>query len=578
MTSQKTLKSTMESQAMLLADSNAFIKNEIYEDVTEPMPAKSSIHEREKWNNKLDFFFSGLGYAVGLSNVWRFPYLCYKNGGGAFLVAYAFGVFFGGIPMFFLEVGLGQYMSRGGPGTWNISPIFKGIGYASAVMAYLSNLFYIVLLAYSLYFLGMSFNTVLPWASCDNWWNTENCVTPFEHTLDHALDNKSIDTMKSSAEEFWQLNVLRITNSFDEIGGIRWELLVCLALSWVAIYFCIFKGIKWTGKIVYFTSTFPFVLLAIIMVRGLTLDGAMDGIKYLFIPKWYRLKSSEVWIEAITQAFYSYGVGLGAVTTLGSYNKFKKDCYKECLILAAFSEATCLISGLVIFSVLGYMAKITGKDISDVADGGPGLAFVAYPSALSQLPFAPFWSVLFFLMLIFVALDGQFVCVEGFVTACTDEWPRLRKRRMSFLFVTCFVSFLIGIIFVTEGGVYWFEIFNTYACAGWAMLAIMFFECAAVAYGYGVNRFYENIQEMIGYYPGRFWKYCWAIFTPGMCILVFAFSVIQLQPFKYKDYVYPWYGEMMGLMLAFSSIGCVPLYAIYKFLTNFGNIKNIIRP
>ena len=140
-------------------------------------------------------------------------------------------------------------MSQGGPGTWNISPIFKGIGYASAVMAYLSNLFYIVLLAYSLYFLGMSFNTVLPWASCDNWWNTENCVTPFEHTLDHALDNKSIDTMKSSADEFWQLNVLRITNSFDEIGGIRWELLVCLALSWVAIYFCIFKGIKWTGKV-----------------------------------------------------------------------------------------------------------------------------------------------------------------------------------------------------------------------------------------------------------------------------------------------------------------------------------------
>jgi solute carrier family 6 GABA transporter-like protein 1 len=167
------------------------------------------------------------------------------------------------------------------------------------------------------------------------------------------------------------------------------------------------------------------------------------------------------------------------------------------------------------------MAKVTGKHISEVADSGPGLAFVAYPSALNQLPFAQFWSVLFFVMLIFVAIDGQFVCVEGFVTACTDRWPKLRKRRMAVLGVTCFVSFLTGIIFVTEGGIYWFEIFNTYSCAGWAMLLIMLFQCAAVSYGYGVNKYYENVKSMIGYYPGRFWSLCWSIITPGMCAVIY---------------------------------------------------------
>lgn len=295
----KSIKNTMESQAMLISatDSQLYLKKDESKSSSEDdlhitkKEASRKTDDREKWSGKLDFFFSGLGYAVGLSNVWRFPYLCYKNGGGAFLVAYSLSVVFGAIPMFFLEVSLGQFMSKGGPSTWGVSPIFKGLGFSSAVMCFLCDLYYIVLLAWSIYYLLMSLRFELPWASCDNWWNTENCITPFQN---HHDINKTIEQVKSSTDEFWQLNVLRKTDSFEEIGGIRWELFVCLALSWIAIYFCIFKGIKWTGRLVYFTSTFPFVLLLIILVRGLTLDGAWDGIKYLFIPDWNHLKSSEV--------------------------------------------------------------------------------------------------------------------------------------------------------------------------------------------------------------------------------------------------------------------------------------------
>lgn len=283
----------------------------------------------------------------------------------------------------------------------------------------------------------------------------------------------------------------------------------------------------------------------------------------------------KVWVDAIAQGLYSYGVGLGAVTTLGSYNKFKNDCYKEMLLLSLISEATCMVAGLVIFSVLGYMATISGVDISEVVAGGPGLAFIAYPSALTQLPISPLWSVLFFLMLIFVALDGEFVTVEGFVTACTDVWPILRHYRKTFLFGVCFSSFMFGTIFVTEGGVYWFEIFDNYSCAGWALLVVNFFECIAIAYAYGIDRFYENTKEMLGYYPGRFWKYCWLIVTPGLCLAVCVFNIASIQPFMYKDYAFPWYGEMIGWMLAFSSILCIPIYATYKCLTNLGNLREV---
>jgi len=142
-------------------------------------------------------------------------------------------------------------MSAGGPSTWEISPIFKGIGYSSAVMVFYGNIFYIVLLAYSLYYMIMSFNSILPWASCENTWNTANCITPYEHFLSSQLNisNSSMLATKSSADEFWELNVLRRTGSFDEIGGIRWPLFICLAISWILVFFCIFKGIKWTGKV-----------------------------------------------------------------------------------------------------------------------------------------------------------------------------------------------------------------------------------------------------------------------------------------------------------------------------------------
>jgi len=134
---------------------------------------------RETWSRKLDFILSCTGFAVGLGNIWRFPYLCYKNGGGAFLVPYFICMVCGGIPLFFLEVGLGQFMSKGGIGAWSLVPIFKGIGIATTVMVSMVNIYYIIILAWDMYYCAMSFTSVLPWSHCNNTWNTERCVESF---------------------------------------------------------------------------------------------------------------------------------------------------------------------------------------------------------------------------------------------------------------------------------------------------------------------------------------------------------------------------------------------------------------
>ncbi|NWQ83323.1 SC6A9 protein, partial [Columbina picui] len=291
--------------------------------------------KRGNWGNQIEFVLTSVGYAVGLGNVWRFPYLCYRNGGGAFMFPYFIMLVFCGIPLFFMELSFGQFASQGCLGVWRVSPMFKGVGYGMMVVSTYIGIYYNVVICIAFYYFFVSMTPVLPWTYCSNAWNTPDCVGVLDGNLSSraALNLTRLfnTTQKrtSPSEEYWRRYVLDLSDDIGNLGEVRLPLLGCLGVSWVVVFLCLIKGVKSSGKVVYFTATFPYVVLTILFVRGITLEGALTGIMYYLTPQWDKILNAKVWGDAASQIFYSLGCAWGGLITMASYNKFHNNCYRH---------------------------------------------------------------------------------------------------------------------------------------------------------------------------------------------------------------------------------------------------------
>lgn len=562
-------------------------------------------YERGQWSNKLDVLLSYIGYCVGLGNVWRFPYLCYRNGGGAFLIPYFIVLVLTGLPIYYMEIMLGQFSAEGVTTVWKFAPLFKGIGYTMMMMCTMFCLYYNQLLAYILHFLFSSFTSELPWSTCDNSWNTPLCkpVKAAEGNVNDTISYGNTTTVSSGltlnltnittklhispAEEYWERHVLNISDGIGEMGVFEWKLVLLLLLAWIMTFFCLIKGIKSTGKVVYFTATFPYVVIFILLIRGVTLPGSLDGLKFYLIPDFKKLVNTKVWGDAASQIFFSLGQSWGILITYGSYNKFNHRSEKDAVIATAACAFTSLFAGMAVFSVIGFLAHEMGDTIANVMKSGPGLVFVVYPEALSRMPIAPLWAILFFFMLLTVGLDTQFSTFECVLSGLMDEFPAtLRKRKLLFTLSCCCIMFLLGLPLAMQGGMYVLNLFDWYS-ATFPPLLVAMCETILVAYVYGLNRFSNDIEMMTGSRPGLFWKVCWLAVTPVIVAGIIVFQIAIYIPVTFNDYVYPKWAEAVGWCLCAASVAFIPAWMVIQVVRKrpacsasaiFATVRELTRP
>lgn len=353
-----------------------------------------------------------------------------------------------------------------------------------------------------------------------------------------------------------------MSDGIENLGGIKYDLAIALAISWIIVIACLVKGVKTSGKVIYFAATFPYVILLLLLVAGVTQTGAWDGIKFFITPQWDKLLEISVWQDAASQMFYSLGVAMGGLVMYSSYNPFKHNVYRDAVIVSIADTFTSIISGLVIFSILGALSHELGVDVSQVIQGGPGLAFVAYPEALSRLPWPHVWSVSFFFMLYMLGLDSEFAILENIVTSLSDEIPFLRRHRLKFTIALGIVFFASGLICVTRGGQYVFQILDYYGgTIPLTFLAV--FEIVGIMWVYGYKNFVFDVNYMLGKQMGLYWKLTWKYTGPIVLTCIILASMYQHRPLTLANYDYPDWADALGWTLSCFILFQIPLWAIY---------------
>ncbi|KAL7630472.1 UNVERIFIED_CONTAM: hypothetical protein RMT77_019359 [Armadillidium vulgare] len=372
--------------------------------------------------------------------------------------------------------------------------------------------------------------------------------------------------------------------TWEDMGSMRWDLVGCLALAWIIICACMIKGVKSSGKVVYFSALFPYCVLLILFIRGITLDGAYQGIEfYILKPNITKLYEIQVWNDAATQIFYSLSTAFGGLITLSSYNKFKNNCMRDAIIIAIANCSTSVFAGFVIFSILGFMSSEINVPVKDVVDSGSGLAFIAYPAAVARMPYPPIWSILFFTMLITLGIDSQFTFVETLATGLFDKFEYLRNRKPTVMICLSIVMFFLGLPMCLGGGVYIFELLNYYA-AGLSVLCIAILEVICVSYFYGFKRFMYNIQmDMkinVPTFLYGYWGATWCFITPVSLTVILGFGIYYFEPGAWGSYIYPQNIQALGWLTTAASVICIPILAAYVVFSRRkgGDWRELFRP
>ena len=435
--------------------------------------------KREQWNSQFGFLLAAVGSAIGLGNIWRFSYMAYSNGGGAFLIPYLIALLTTGISLLVLEFAIGHERIGSAPLAFaKIDKKWEWLGWWSVIFVMFGiELYYSVVIAWCINFFFYSFD--LSWGS---------------------------DPNAFFFKEFLQLNT-----DPANIGNIRapilGSLIVVWFLNWIIVYRGIRKGIELANKIF---MPLLFLLTVVLVMWAVNLEGASVGIKAYLTPDFSKLSEPKVWIDAFSQIFFTLSLGFGIMIAYASYLPSKANITKNAVLTAFINSGFSLFAGFAVFSVLGFMATSQGKPMADVVTKSIGLAFVAYPQAVSLMPGGNVFGAIFFLSLVIAGLSSSISIIEAFTSAVVDKFGINRKPLVTLI---CVIGFLGSIIFTTQAGLIWLDIVDHFL-THYGLVVVGIAECLVVGWLFRTETLRKHINKISSIKIGVWWDYLIKVFVP----------------------------------------------------------------
>ncbi|ULT98836.1 hypothetical protein L3Y34_000292 [Caenorhabditis briggsae] len=556
----------------------------------------------------IESLLSSLGQAVGLGNIWRFPQKAYQNGGSSFLIPYLVCAFVFAIPAIHMEFVLGQYAAKSPPAVFRrIMPVLEGIGWMCCLVGAIIGIYYMILISWIGIYLANSANAV-KMSKCDNEWNNQGRSTCYEGMkqklckganmvfnndsralnedkhpewmyFDGKCQNATGRNMASGTEQFFTNFVINPSTGFTDFNSINWATLGAVAVCWILTSIILIRGMKMIGKLSYFTVILPYVIIVILMIRGITLDGASAGLYFLWAKSDFSsLWSLKAWVGAMTQICFSLSIGQGGLMNIASYNKKSYNWYRDAYLLVLCDTMMSLLGGTAVFATLGFLAKQRQIEVPAVIKEGHALAFIVYTEAISQMPMPYLWHALFFLMLFLLGMSTEIVIVEIVCSCLTDRFGYLRRHRWLTVLMVSLTFFSLGLVMTSDAGYYWFDLYDEYSAGVSATLGTAFM-CITVSFCYGLENFRKDMTELWGEPQSRLakwfgpasyvWVGMWIVITPLCSIgVMVVFVVNRRYPYEGDGVKYPPIFDVIGWFVTsipFLAIPCFAIYTILKF-------------
>lgn len=444
---------------------------------------------RETFSGRNAFIFAAIGSAVGLGNIWRFPYVAYENGGGAFIVPYLVALLTAGIPLLFLDYAVGHKF-RGSP-----PMAFRRLHRKAEMFGWWQVLICFVIAVY--------YAVIIAWAAC---------YTVFSFTQAWGDDPAG----------FLMTDFLKVSDTIniglDFVPGV----MIPLILVWIAavaiLAFGVQKGIARSSMLF---IPLLFLMFVVLVIQSLFLPGAGAGLDALFTPNWGKLSDSSIWIAAYGQIFFSLSVAFGIMLTYSSYLKKKTDLTGSGFVVGFSNSAFEILAGIGVFAALGFIATQSGSAVSEVASSGIGLAFIGFPTIISQAPGGAILGVLFFASLVFAGFTSLISIMEVVISAVKDKLGLTRISAT--LWVGIPMAVVSILLFPTTTGLNLLDVtdafVNSFGIVAVALVVVVFLTAGFTA----LPTLRDHLNKTSSMKMGRTWQ----MFVGGLTPIVLGYILID---------------------------------------------------